>query len=230
MKCALLLSVVVSLFITPALADEPELDPKASINLYMTKPSYVGSQLLQNSDFPICESLRDLPEGSDDGIFVWVFFCREGGLPYNGCEAIGGVQFGIEYSPTVIVKEWTLATGGLDIGEGDQWGLPDWPESGSSYAATWLGGAYVPPGDCAKVGYFMIDFGSTGEMQITRHPVDEQALWACGCLGEEIQCYKICKARLGRLDLETGVELVCGNQCPTPIVERSWGRIKAQYR
>jgi len=145
---------------------------------------------------------------------------------------IGGVQFGVDYPATVWLGRWTLCTGGAEI--------PDtsWPGAGSGNAITWPEGCMpsVPnPAGLVRVGFFTVDAGSTGIIELTGDPRMDGGAWFYDC---EAEGYFVCDALLGSANATIGgspAALGCGGMCEIvnvpdgQTVSTSWGRIKSLY-
>ncbi len=215
-----------------------------SLMLHVTPPSYSGCGEPTMADAVLNCGMVD-PEGKDFGpftpIFVWVVV---GGVP--PCEGnaggIGGIRFGIQYEPTVLVAGWAVCAGSEVQG-------PGWPGSGTGDAITWQGGCYCVTANTdgmTKVGFFQINPTSAGGMVIVEDPQVGFAQAAdCAPVG-----FRICRQLMGKCVLSPNdgpcdlydhaahgigsaaqeVCNPCGGKCAVPMRSTSWGSIKTLYR
>jgi hypothetical protein len=81
----------------------------------------------------------------------------------TGVDSLEGIDFGVEYSPSVRLVAWVdCIRGGGTIAS------PTWPASGSSVARA-FGRCESPrgPDDFILLGYFRVQAGSTGDFRVT---------------------------------------------------------------
>jgi hypothetical protein len=145
---------------------------------------------------------------------------------------IGGVQFGIDYPPSVLLGQWTLCTGGAEVPEAA------WPAARTGNAITWPQGclpSVANPAGLVRVGFFTIDAGSTGVVDLIGDPRMDDAAWFYDC---EAEGYFLCDALLGSANATIGgspAAIACGGSCGVvnvpngQTVATSWGRIKSLY-
>ncbi len=162
-------------------------------------------------------------------IFTWILV---GGVPDVDGEhgGIGGLQFGIQYEPTVEVWVWTLCTGGSEIPQDDVDGV--WPESGTGNAVTWYDGCYTVTENydgLTRVGFFTMYPGSHGGIRIMNDPRIGQGE-ALDCAGHEI---RLCRSLYGKAVLHPDDGLCyqynygpywqnclpCGHKCAIPVLK-----------
>ena len=139
-------------------------------------------------------------------------------------EGIGGLQFGIEYSPDLQVF-WTLCNGGSEIPS------PSWPQSGSGNALTFPGGCVRPGVENLFVGYFSVnEWSDESFIRLTPDPrIGGDALIA-SCAPEGALS-GICPSHLAGGLLDGGLKPVCGTTCGgVPVAESSWSNVKSLYR
>ena len=201
-----------------------------SINITVTPPTYSGCLEASVADQALsCAGLN--PNGVDVGPFnpnfAWVLV---GGVPEAQGEAggIGGLQFGVEFDPGIIISSWALCTGGSEIPQQEP---VVWPANGSGNAMTWPDACYLVTanGDgLTRVGFFAINPGADGFLNIIEDPRTGKAE-ATDC---QTTLFRVCKQLLGSAEMTiggTGGENTCGNFCPVPVRETSWGGIKSAY-
>jgi hypothetical protein len=185
-------------------------DGNANINVVVTLPDYAGCAAGLPFEELTCE---DLVSGTVEGTaFSWIFM-SDGDMYPDG---IGGIQFGVDYTKTVI--GWTLCTGGSEIPE------DGWPNTGTGNAATWAGGCYFPAGENALVGFFTVADGASGAMNVTMDPRIGMAMWSdCQPFSQEFY-----PELLGGVDNAAPGPPNC-DEFVVPTIESSWGQIKASY-
>ncbi len=158
-----------------------------------------------------------------------------GGVPVGAgpgvSGGIGGIQFGIEYVPSLDLYGWTLCTGGSEIPQVEP---VAWPASGSGNAVTWSDGCYLVTDNddgVTKIGFFSVRSGGPGFLRAAGDPRIGGIALVADCLPTT---FEICRAHLGWGDVEVdgpGGHVACGTSCADPLVEVStWSRVKALYR
>jgi hypothetical protein len=179
--------------------------------LYHIAPASFSACDALNESSHQCSNTTVSSSASQD-LFVWVIV--------SDVRDVGGVQFGVEYDSGVGVQAWSLCTGGSQ--------LPDvaWPSSGSGSAISWAGGCW-DRGSFAKVGFFYVRGGSSGNMRFIADPRIGQ-LQLADCEAELTEfCPRNGEASLG----SSGGFLPSGCLCTTGFVEeQSWARIKNTYQ
>jgi len=213
----------------------PEDLPQQSLDVHFTIPSYSQCAEASVMDAALsCESLNGTYSdfGFDAPNFAWIIVGRvepTGGPGSAG--GIGGVQFGIEYDPGLVVVSastggWALCTGGEELPE------TGWPKSGYGNAATWTGGCYEVtdnPDGMTRVGYFPVRAIGPAEMRVVEDPRRGRAV-VIDCDGVEAL---LCRQLLGTGHTEEGLaEAGCRHDCiagRTPTRTASWGSLKSLY-
>ena len=232
-------ALCLALLTVPALAMGVD-DPDANINLLLTAfdPGLCGGPF-GYIDEGGCADL--VSSGQVGTALLWVVVSHEGG--FNGFPdgSIGAAQFGIEYGPGAGIQGWFLCTGGLEAP------TPNWPlQSGEANAVTWANACYAPVGTAARAGFFIVLDGMAADyVELVYDDRIGDALWAdCGDppTTPPIE-YSICgnaadgtapeAGQMGNLGwvvgFDGGTTPICGDNCATPTLEKSWGEIKSLY-
>jgi len=234
---------VVLLIAAPAGADDIQAD--YGFVIHTTAAGYGGCGTVEDADINECADIDAVGGGLNDTWFIWVFAfgyksaTRPGGegedpIPWPIDAGIGGAQFGIDYHGTVDVGGWSLCTGGQEIPQNNLEGL--WPASGTGNAVTWPDGGYDSPstGQFAKIGYFTVNPGSTGQMWITvdprlaqTWPPDGAALFS----SDEPLDYEVLEVGFSIGDVGGDQPGAADRSCAkdVPIIETSWGQLKSYY-
>lgn len=112
-----------------------------------------------------CDDLVvDVPDATDLLVFVLA----------THVDSLAGVQFGIHYDATVSVNSWTRCTSGLDIPE------DGWPDSGTAIALAFPEILPTGPDSLVALGFFTIEGGSSGSIQVTDDARIGEAVWSTG--------------------------------------------------
>jgi len=202
-----------------------------TLTWHFTPPSYSGCGDFIVSDGAISCEILD-PDFNDLGgqpNFCWAMVGQvPKGTGPGAPGGVGGVQFGIDYDPTVLLSGWTLCTGGSEIPQDDPEGT--WPAPGTGNAVTWSGGCYlVTENDdgLTRIGYLTIDAASSGYLFFGVDPRIGDAMGA-GC---DAATRAICGDMMGIADttIDGEGENTCRAKCGVPVASTSWGRIKALY-
>lgn len=209
-------------------------DPEISLNFHGMRYAGTGcgSTLIDDSVHD-CETLA--PGTPGGGIFnaYWAWVVVGGVEPRvgeGGPGGIGGIQFGIEYDPGVVIYGWTLCTGGSEIPEDGPAGT--WPASGTGNAITWFGGCYeVTENDdgVTAIGFLTLDMNSIGSLRYTVDPrIGEARMVDCG-----LYTHAVCTDLLGRFEADPDGgegQNPCGETCmSTPVRPVTWSSIKGLY-
>ncbi len=235
----LALIAAVCFLTVPAQADDTY---PYSLMLHTSPPTYSGCGEPTMADGALnCGMVYT--NGRDYGaytpVFVWVLIGNVPPCTPDG-GGVGGVRFGIEYEPTVLLSGWAVCAGAEVPGFG-------WPGSGTGNAITWQGGCKCVTANTdgmTKVGFFQCNPGSMGGLWITEDPQVGYAQAAdCAPIG-----FRICRHLMGSCVLhpsndpcdvyfaEQGLGYAvspcnpCGGKCALPTQESTWGSIKSLYR
>jgi hypothetical protein len=220
-----------AIFVNPAMAGS---EFPYTLGMHFLPPSYVGCNEPAAADAALnCTTLD--PNAIDVGAFapnfLWLVVTGvPAGTGAGAPGGIGGIQFGIEYDPTVVLGgPFTLCTGGSAIPQDDLDGT--WPASGTGNALTFGGGCKLVtdnPDGVTKLGFIPINPGSSGLIRFIEDPRIGEAQ-AAGC---DASIARICRQSMGIGDVTIGGgrgENKCGFLCPVPVQDASWGSIKSIY-
>ncbi len=190
--------------------------------------SYAGCSQLDD-DVLDCDALAAAGATGVDQ-FAWLVTYGWENIPgWPIGPGLGGVEFGIEYDPTVDVLSWSLCTGGNEIPQDDENGT--WPESHTGNAMTWGSADYMQPSGFAKVGYLTIAAGSAGRLAIIDDPRIGAAYIASGYHPPfEPQQFEVPPTgwSVGSVDGSGPTCKTC-DLMGTPITETSWSRLRQMY-
>lgn len=199
-----------------------------SIDVHFTAASYAGCEESAVADAALsCDAITSEidPVGSEL-VFAWIVVGQvPPGTGAGQPGGIAGIQFGIEYDPTLVVQGWSLCTGGTEIAE------EGWPKSGNGNAMIWEGGCHLVEDNedgVTRVGFFPLRANGPGQIRVTDDPRVGIAQ-AADC---ETVSTRICRQVLGVGGVAgASGETTCGYHCfvARPVRPTSWGAIKAQY-
>ncbi len=199
-----------------------DFDRLASINLYVTEPSYLGANDPRYA--AIDEgSCADLVSEPVEGLtYVWVVTSREGGWDDGDPYADPGlylITFGIEHSGVDVLGYVTTSglSASFDFG---------FPGSEGVGHISWGGECYGPPGgESARAGLFLLADGTSGRMALTPASAGHNLT---GWLSCGLTLHEIHEENLGSIILGQTAEPVCADLLP--VKETSWSAIRGLYR
>ncbi len=140
------------------------------LDVHFTAPSYAMCTDAAVADAALsCETIQPNYVTGYEVNLMWILV---DGIPDRvGADGgIGGIQFGIDYPPGVILMSWAVCTGGSEIPQGDE---RTWPEPFTGNAITWAGGCYEPdggPDGMTRVGVFVVPQESVGVVRTLCDP------------------------------------------------------------
>lgn len=164
--------------------------------------------------------------------FVWVLAHGWPNVPgWPAGRGLSEVHVGIAYEAGVRVSSWTACAGGLQIPQDDPL-LGSWPESRTAITVGWPGGEYVQPNAMARIGFLVVDAGSSGLLRVVPDGRRTPAAAVLGAAGSPLLSFDVPASGWSVCDVSGDVPALAYNACsgdPLPARNVSWSRVKALY-